>query len=187
MNCEQVQERLELLFGSHDLPDELSEHLRDCAICEACQNELADLEQQLGSDDDFVLSEDDLNFAVRAVERRTNRSTDSNNTSPTWLQPVLRVAAVLLVAIAFYGTYQFGLRQDATDLSDTAAAVNSNGGSIMSFYLDNDEVEIDETMITVLIDNYSDGYLESGEVLLGDITAEELEYLLDNFEIGELL
>lgn len=187
MNCEQVQELLELQFGSHDLPDELSEHLRDCAICEAYQNELAELEQQFGSDADFVLSEDELNFAVGAVERRTSRSADTNINSLTWFRPLLRVAAVLLVAITFYGTYQFGLEQGTTDLSDTAAAVNSNGGSIMSFYLDNDEVEIDETMITVLIDNYSDGYLESGEVLLGDITAEELEYLLDNFEVGELL
>lgn len=187
MTCEQAQERLELLFGAHPLPDNLVEHLHGCATCRAFQDDLAELEQRFGTDADFVLSENEENFVVHAVESRTGQSKTVGTTSHAWFRPLLRVAAVVLIAITSYGTYQLGIERGSSESSYSTPEVTPQYGSLASLYMSDEEVEMDDKMITVLIDDYSDSYFESGEVLLGDITAEELEYLLDNFEVGELL
>jgi len=61
----------------------------------------------------------------------------------------------------------------------------------MSYLADNDYEE-DETMndeyIELLLYDYIQDYgFDSGELLLGDLTQEEFNYLEDNFDMGDIL
>ena len=59
----------------------------------------------------------------------------------------------------------------------------------MTAFVQSDDVtEMDDNMVSVLIDEYSAGArIGADEALLGDITADEMQYLMENLKVGELL
>jgi len=101
---------------------------------------------------------------------------------------MIRVAAAVLIVAVSFSVYQLGKYSQTTEAGGVDPSAGYTYGDVVSLWQGDLEEEMDEGLISILIDDYiSDGYFEAGEALLGDISEEEMEYLVENFEVGELL
>ena len=101
---------------------------------------------------------------------------------------MLRVAAALLVVGLSYGSYQLGLESNLSADLDTFQTEDADGDRLTALFEYDEDEEMDEGLIGILIDDYcSDAAYEATASLLDDISEEELEYLMDNIEVGEWL
>ncbi len=188
MNCNQAHELLELSFGRNDLPTELVRHLSECPNCQAYREHLAQLGDSLGTDDDFAISPAELDRTARAVEQVVIPTPITRVVPRGWLRPMVRVAAAVLIVAVSFSAYQIGRYTQVSDTVEYDTTADLEYGSVVALWEAELEEEMDEGMISILIDDYSAGsYYEAGEALLGDISEEELEYFTEDFEVGELL
>ena len=190
MNCEEVRDELELSFGVGAISADAAEHLKQCETCRAYQTELEQLVPNLGHDDNFALSQAEIERTVRAVERRIEPVGAKNIVSLHWFRPALRVAAAVLVVAFAYGTYELGRKQAGTTPVEYAqSTVDTGDGSVNAFLQSELDSEMDEGMVSALIRDYSsNASLGASDALLdNDISTEELEYLKKNLEVGDLL
>jgi hypothetical protein len=188
MNCDQVREELELSFGTGKLSEEISRHLAECESCRAYQAELIDLASNLGDDLDAGFTITEIEQAVRGVEERIAPVKAKPVISLKWFQPVVRLAAAAMIVLVAYGSYEFGKSRVDSAVSGTEVISDSGYGSVTAFLQSDEVTEMDDDMVSVLINEYStSARIGADEALLGDITAEELEYLTKNLEVGELL
>jgi hypothetical protein len=87
-----------------------------------------------------------------------------------------------------YGSYEFGKSRVDSAVSESEVISDSGYGSVTALLQSDEVTEMDDDMVSVLINEYSaTARIGADEALLGDITAEELEYLTKNLEVGELL
>lgn len=185
MNCDQAREGLELQFGSDDYPAELVKHIDECASCRANEQELTRLIEGQGSHDDFALSEDELARAVESVESRIRPHRQTESISIKWSRPLISAAAAILLLGVSFGAYQLGRDHAESEFDVRYTPEYGSLASVLEADLDE---EMDEGLVSILIDDYSAGdFFGAGEALLGDISEEELEYLVENLEAGELL
>ena len=188
MNCNQIREELELSFGSEKLSDEITRHLNECEACRAYHDQLIQLVAGLGEDQDIDLLPADIERAVRGVEQRLGPVKTRPVIALKWLQPVVRLAAAAMIVLVAYGAYEFGRTRTDSAGNESGLSTNTDYGSVTAFLQTDDVSEMDDNMVSVLIDEYStSAHIGADEALLGDITAEELEYLKKNLEVGELL
>lgn len=188
MNCNQIREELELSFGLEKLSDEITRHLDECEACRAYHEQLMRLADGLGEDQDIDLSPADIERAVLGVEQRLGPVKTRPIAALKWLQPVVRFAAAAMIVLVAYGAYEFGKTRPDVAISESGLSTDTGYGSVTAFLQSDDVTEMDDNMVSVLIDEYSAGaHIGADEALLGDITAEELEYLKKNLEVGELL
>ena len=188
MNCDQVREELELSFGTGKLSNEVSKHLNECENCRAYHAELIDLASNLGDDLDAGFTITEIEQAVRGVEERIAPVKAQRVISLRWFQPVVRLAAAAMIVLVAYGSYEFGKSRVDNAVSGTEVISDSGYGSVTAFLQSDEVTEMDDDMVSVLINEYStSARIGADEALLGDITAEELEYLTKNLEVGELL
>ena len=188
MNCDQAREELDLSFGSKELSVEIAEHLRQCEVCRAYREQLTQLVAGLGEDKDIDLSPADIERAMRAVEQRITPVLTAPVISLNWLRPVVRFAAAAMIVLVAYGAYEFGKTRPDGVANESGLSTDGGYGSVTAFVQSDDVAEMDDNMVSVLIDEYSAGArIGADEALLGDITADELEYLTKNLEVGELL
>ncbi|RKX27653.1 MAG: hypothetical protein DRP45_00405 [Candidatus Zixiibacteriota bacterium] len=186
MNCEQVQQQLELLFGSSDLPKDILAHVEECSACRAFNDELAELGGRFQNDTGLELSEIEIERAVANVAARIEPR-DERRLSPRWLTGLSRVAAALFIVTISYGAYTIGQQQASDDWTSAVSTGQQTGDNLV--YIETDEeAQMDNELVTVLIQDFSSGRsFDAGETLLGDITVEEMEYLVENMNVGELL
>lgn len=191
ITCNEAREAVDLHFGLEELPIDLQTHLDECESCRAYHDEMTVFADSLGSDTDIPFSAEELDQAVSdVVERIDNQPTVVSVISPVanWLRPMLRIAAVLMVVGLSYSSYQLGLESSlgvGTDMLQLADAADDRLNVLLDYDTDS---EMDEGLIGILIDDYcADGAYEATASLLDDISAEELEYLTENLQVGELL
>jgi predicted anti-sigma-YlaC factor YlaD len=188
MNCYQAREELDLSFGSEKLSDEITRHLNECEACRAYHEQLMRLVAGLGEDQDVDLSPAEIERAVRAVELRITPVLTAPAVTLGWLRPVTRFAAAAMIVLVAYGAYEFGKTRPDGAVSESGLMYDTGYGTVTAFLQNDDVTEMDDNMVSVLIDEYSaSARIGADEALLGDITAEELEYLKKNLEVGELL
>jgi hypothetical protein len=188
MNCDQVREELELSFGSEKLSDEITRHLSECADCRAYHEQLTHLAVGLGEDEDIDLSSAEIERAIGAVEERLTPVITTPVTRLNWWRPVLRFAAAAMIVLVAYGSYEFGKSRVGSEFTESTRSLDTGYGSVTAFLGSDDVTEMDDDMVSVLINEYSAGArMGADEALLGDITTEELEYLKKNIQVGELL
>ncbi len=179
MNCNQVREQLELFFGSGELPEDIRQHLVSCEACRSHQEELRQLSERLGEDADFEPSESDIERAVAGIESRIEASETPSIIPVSWLRQLSRVAAAVLIVGASYTAYRIGQSQAQPDVAMTTGTVVTT---------DSDSTEMDDYFVSILIQDFSSGGdFEAGELLLEDLTDEELEYLTEHMTVGDLL
>lgn len=185
MNCDTARELIELHFGSNDLPQELQFHLSQCNACQIYRTEMTRLVDGLGSDTDLPFSPADFERVAAAVDREISRSGSATVAPIKWLRPMMRVAAAVLIVAASFG---LGRLSDDFDPFDTEAGTSFDNGDVMAIWVGDLADELNDEMVSILIDDYSAaGFFGAGEALLGDISEDEMEYLVKNFEVGELL
>ena len=188
INCEQARELVQLHFGSDELPDDLQAHLAECDSCRAYHDEMMNLAGSLGSDTDTPFSAEDLAGAAAGVMERIDRRPTVASYPAKWLRPMLRVAAVLLVVGLSYSSYRLGQESNFGAGLDTLQALNTEADKLTALLEYDIDEEMDEDLIGIVIDDYCrDASYEATASLLDDISEEELEYLTENFEVGELL
>ncbi len=184
MNCPYIQDELLLNVGSEVLPDNLQAHLDACSDCRAFWTELCSATRTVGSDEDFFLDQSTIETQVANVDRRIDelelgKVTDVRS---AWRSFVPAAAAVVLLvglSSAVYMMGWFGSGPVLTDrpVEDTLMAQAPNVMDII------DENDIDY----ILYEFAADRNASTSELLMEDLTEEELEYLENNFDVGELL
>lgn len=184
MTCAQIQDEL-LLYAGDDLPADLADHVAQCAECRRLWSELTAAAAAMGTDDVFapdphaaLMLERDILQRIAAAPRRRSLP----------LGGLLKIAAaVVLVVGSSLISYRVGKQHltpsgmagidssiEYADTQDYAAA-------------DTAQVDIDESTISILIDDYTSTVGEPGERLLDDLTTEEMEYLQQNLKAEDLL
>ena len=188
INCEQAYELIHLHFGSDELPEDLLVHLAECDSCRTYYDEMMSLAGDFGSDVDLPFTAEDIDRAVAGVEDRIDRQPTVVFSPAKWLRPILRVAAVLMVVGLSYSSYQLGLKSNLGDSLDTLQTVDGEVDRLTALLEYDVDEEMDEGLIGILIDDYCSVIsYEATASLLDDISEEELEYLTENLEVGELL
>lgn len=197
MNCKDVIELLEAGLGITESSEEVEQHLDQCPDCMALMKELQSISRKVNQSSEFEFTPSEIEIAVAAVERRLDSASVDTIVSKSdnrhllifgnWLRPLVRTAAVVLFVGATYGAYKVGQLQIGTSLVPDSLTVSDNG-PVESDWTGSDSEEMDAAMISTLINEFSDrGYFEAGEAILDDITDEEMEYFLENFDVGDIL
>jgi len=145
----------------------------------------------LGTDEDFGLSELEIEGLVSRVNDRIDRLEAPRRRFQTW-HPHLAAAAVIAL---FLGTVMVGYigqgydEEVSRDGSLGAMAALVDGESGLLTYLDSGtDLPFEERDIDLLLHDYTTGGgMFSGESLLDDLTDAELKYLESNFDLGDML
>jgi len=185
MNCRNIQDELILYTGKRELPPDLQAHVNGCAACRSFWTEIISATAGLGSDSDFYLSETEIEASVSRVDERIDRLELGKVTDvrSAWKSFVPAAAAVVLLVGMSLIIYVAGWLngdggQTALDTPDTSFVTLENGD--MGALSEND---FEYILYQVSIDHLGTG----SEVLFDDITEEEIEYLDQNFDVGEIL
>ncbi len=197
MNCKDVIELLETGFGVDDLPVGARQHIGQCPDCLALQQELESINHRVNQSSEFDFTDAEIESAVATVESKLDsepavtlpaKPENSEVTMfGTWLRPMARIAAVFLFVAATYGAYRIGQLEVRTSFMSDSLVV-SDSSPVELDWAESDSEELDDAMISALIDDFSNqGYFEAGEAILDDLTDEEMEYFLENFDVGEIL
>jgi len=187
MNCSECRDELLLRVGQAEpLPSGLRDHLNSCDECRKIYQELKVNCERLGNDTDFVpdgLTEEQF---VAAVERRIERVRPSRVTWVAWRRYVPVVAAILIVfAITLLGYRELRIEHD-NGVVQTADTLVSDG--LLWTLYDQEINDFDDEFFNLILSDFViDRYFDAGEQLLDDLSEEELQYLQENFNVGEIL
>jgi hypothetical protein len=187
MNCRAVQDELMLGFGIGRLSDEAEGHVARCAACRELQLSLQSLAGKMGSDQAFYPDEVEVERLMARMEDTldSTRSRREPAAHPFFARNLLRYAAVLAVPVIAAGLYLAGY-MPFREGDQTMVAVQSETAGVWG---DSAGVyEVSDAAAEALLYEYSArNQFTAGDELLDDLTAEELEYLKRNFDVGELL
>lgn len=182
MNCQLCQQELSDLFGSSRLPEEITDHLTACPDCRKVWDEMSHLSERMGANSDFTPGDDRLDQMVASIERDIS-SIARRNSHSSFRGRLLAIAAsvVLMFGVASI-SYRLG------SISDNLTKSRLADGNRQGIDVADEEETLDETTISILLDDYilETGY-EAGELLLEDITDEEFDYLKKNLDVGGML
>ncbi len=189
MDCKTVRDQLILSFAEESLPDDVARHLVGCLECQQYLRELQTIGGKLGSDDLFHPDAAEVERLVSAVDSQIAESQPAaaRPARITPLRPAFgylaAAAVVVLIAGVYLVSYLSGINGEGR------MATLGSADTVFTFVDEEAELyEPDEASIGVLLYDFVDGRkMTAGEVLLDDITEEELEYLEQNFNVGDLL
>jgi hypothetical protein len=187
MTCEKARERLELAFGAELTDPELERHIETCPDCRAYRDELQTLAWGLGTDEDFALDEYEVGRVAALVDEAIARDPHTTVIPVNWLRRLTRVAAAVLIVAASLTAYRLGQMNGLASL-ETATATNETPEVFSSSGYADESVYLDEGMVNLLIQDYAPGgLLGTDQYLIDDLSDEEMRYLENNFDVGELL
>ncbi len=193
MNCADCRQELEFSFGQAEFEATVSEHLAQCADCRTYWAELAELAGGLPGDDAFVVDATTVEMLAHKVDQTIDAKETKGKTTfdesagqrsaVAWMRLLPAAAALLLVIGIGSAGYLLGrFDKQATTISGDGAAFE------ISQTMDDDYSEPDDQTVRLLLYDFaSDRLYDASETLLDDITEEELRYLEQNFEVGDLL
>ena len=105
-----------------------------------------------------------------------------------WSRYLSAAAAILLlVGISLIGSWESHRNADIGSVDSDSFAGPDGSTSLLLLY--EDEVDqFDDAVLSVILSDFgSNGYFEASELLLDGLSAEELQYLEENFDVGEVL
>jgi hypothetical protein len=188
MSCSYFQDRMLSLFGQKELPEELRSHLAKCPSCRAVWEELTAVSEKLGGDDLFHPDDLQVERLASIVDTAIEKMERDRRHVAMWIRRVwheripVAAAAALVLGIAI-GMYMAG----RTTLESPVAEVAYNVDYTVALYEEVDE-ELDAGTIGNLIYDFTIQHrYEASEWLLDDLTEEELDFLENNFDVGDLL
>jgi predicted anti-sigma-YlaC factor YlaD len=182
MNCGLCQQELSDLFGRSRLPQQITDHIDTCPDCREVYDEMVLLSERMGANTDFTPDRDRLKQLVANVEQAivSIRGQNSNNSFRN------RFLAIAASVILMFGVASISYRLGT--ISGNKKIVTTEGGSRQGIGMPDEEETLDETTISILLDDYifETGY-EACELLLDDLTDEEFDYLKKNLDVGGML
>lgn len=156
---------------------------------------LDDFKSRLGSNEDFYPNDAEVDRLVTALSAEIETTAQvsppeiaGNITSIRgwWQRVAAMAAAVVLVLGTGWVGYRVGISVDSADqVADTEHVAS---GEVVAMNLTDEDVSLDDSQVELLLREAAtaDG-LALSEELLGDLTEEEVEYLTESFDVGELL
>ena len=193
MNCADCRQELELSFGQAGFDATVSEHLAQCVDCRTYWAEMKELAGSLPGDDAFMVDATTVEMLALRVDQAIDAQESKGTTTPgelgeqrsllTWMRLLPAAAALLLVIGIGSAGYLLGR------FDKQATTITGNGTAFeISQTMDDDYSEPDDPTVQLLLYDFaSDRLYDASETLLDDITEEELRYLEQNFEVGDLL
>jgi hypothetical protein len=189
MNCKTAQEQIMLSFADESLPDDVARHVGSCRECTQFLRELQTIGEKLGPDDLFHPEAGEVERLVSAVDRRIAELEPpaARPVRATPLRPgfgyLAAAAAVVLIAGIYLVSYLSGINGEGG-----MTGLGSVDTVLTSVEEEAELYEPDESSVGMLLyDFVGSRKLSAGEALLEDITEDELEYLEQNFDVGDLL
>ncbi len=177
MRCERVQEELMLNIGVEALSPEVLEHVGQCAECRAVKDDLDRVLPNALSDQAFSLSDQ----VLREIQEKVEKSI-----APQRIFSVQRALAIAASVVLVVGVSYVGFRSGGIDDPFNLPPDSSADTFVQTF--DWLESDADSPSMDALFESVdSDPYRSSYDLLLEEITDEELEYLENNLSAGELL
>ena len=185
MSCEKYEQELFESFGLSSQSQELQNHLKTCLTCQETFDNLQTLLPEIGVDEHFYQTDEDIVKSVEAVNVKIDQVELAKvvDVNSRWKAYVPMAAAILL--IVGVGV----IANLVLQLDDTMnTADNSVVEKIFVSLTDDDSQELAQIELSELIDEYSTEYSLDTELnLLDEISEEEYQYLEDNLNIGEIL
>ena len=188
MTCSRCQNEMLGWFGRREWPQELQRHLAACPTCQAAWEELSYLQGMLGTDEIFHPDDREVEPLVSRINNVIERVGQDRRLAVTWATRVwqtyvpVAAAAVLVLGMAA-GSYMAG--RIAFERKGDSSAVNESGAT--DLYSETNS-ELDEGAVGTLIYEFTVQHsYEASEWLLDDLTDEELKFLEESFNVGDLL
>ena len=182
MDCEQFRKTLREKLGDVRLDGEQKAHIEHCAGCAGYFEELQSLEQSLKSvslepltQAEFVGVQDELDTRIN---RYLNRATGFYRLAIRYGTSL--TAAVLLVFVSLLSG--IGVRQEQ-DISQEIIPVEYI--NVSELY---DDIEVDDRYLGLAVEDYVRGHgLSAGDLYVGELSADEYDYLVSNIDMGGML
>lgn len=185
MKCDLFKDKILECFGDSELPEEIKEHLNHCSECSQYYKELLKLSKEFDKEDAYYPTKEEQNKFVSDLEKKIDRLELKKVTdiTPKW-KTYIPVAAVIVMILGLALVSQLGNLFNSTDQTNIAENTDS-----IWINIDKDEIEFvnNENFDNVLIDYSSLDNSLSNELYIQNVSEEEYQYLLDNFDIGEIL
>lgn len=182
MNCKQCQHQLLLYFGQKELPENLQEHLLKCNSCKKHKDELDALAEKSGSDKDFYPDD----YMTEQMVKRVNKAIDNlehskiTKTKNIWHSYIPAAAAVIL----FVGLSLIGYLYVLKGNDHQQATINNSDSLIVQ--TENKDLNT-EDLPSLLFEFTAENQENARDLLIDNITDEDLKYLEKNFDVGEIL
>jgi len=184
MNCNDFKDELLLYFGSNDLPEDLSLHIKECDQCREYYEEHRNLSKNIGTDRDFYPDDFETEILLKQVEDKIDTSSSAPARISSWYGVVGLAASIFLViGISIFGNFFKSLPV----YDDNSQSSRLDLESITYATVDESYYEMSDDEIQILVIDYMAGrtYEAAGQ-LLDDLSEEELRYLEENFDVGDL-
>lgn len=185
MNCDSFKNKISQRVGSIFLGVDEKEHLELCPECKNLYENYVALEKGLNDlvieplgAVEFAAMQQKLDDSINRYQRRAISFYSLATRYGAGL-----VAVAFLFFVSLWSGFEFGVYYS-----------ESNNQSDIYYLADNGDIEDDEDesmneeYIELLLYDYteSNGF-NSGDMLLGDLTLDELEYLENNLDAGDIL
>ena len=185
MKCDLIKDKLLESFGNTKLSSELRNHLNECTECRQYYQELLSITEDIGGEDNFNLTQAEREQFVAKVDEKIDQHELRKVTdiTPKWKSYVPVAAAIVMIlgiALVSQLSYLFD-SSDRINITENHDSLWINIDKTEIEFVNNDNYE------NVLIDYSSIDNSVSDEWILDDVTEEEYQYLLDNFDIGEII
>lgn len=182
MNCEQFRKTLCEKLGDVRLDDEQKAHIERCAGCAGYFEKLQSLEQSLKgvsfeplTQAEFVGVQDRLDTRIN---RYLNRATGFYRLAVRYGTSL--TAVVLLVFVSLLSRIE--LRQEQ-DISQETVPVEYI--YVSELY---DDIEVDDRYLGLAVEDYvRDHGLSAGDLYVGELSADEYDYLVSNIDVRGIL
>lgn len=145
------------------------------------------LKKHLGGDEDFYPTDDEVERLVARVDAAIDAAPAKRVAMPVKRTPLwLGIAAsMVLILGASWLSYKYGESIGTTVLVDTTTVAQS---APLTAELSSDDVTLDDASVAVLLEEMSDSYTyDAASRLLDDLTEDEMQYLQETFDVGDLL
>lgn len=185
MKCEKIKELLLENIEISEMPDDFKKHLNECTDCREYYQELLNIRNDIFEEEDFYLSQEERERFIIELDQKIDQHELRKVTdiSPRWKTYIPVVAAVVMILGVALVSRIPNLFNDSNQINKTE---NNDGFWIK---IDKKEVEFVNTdnFENILIDYSSIENSINNEWMIDNVTEEEYQYLIDNFDIGEIL
>jgi len=185
MNCIEFKNRLSSRLGSLFLDSDEKIHLEQCLKCRNFYEEFVTLEKDLKKQTINPLSAVEFATMQQKLDEQINRY---QRRAISFYSIFTRFGAglaaiALLFLVSLWSGFEYGVYYTENSYQSDAYYYADNG-----YDISDEEETMNDEYIELLINDYtqSAGY-NSTDLLLGDITADEFEYLENNFDLGDIL
>lgn len=193
MDCREIQDELLLSFGTAPLEADLAEHLEGCPDCRAFWAELTQTGAIVPDGTAFEPSASERAALLSAINKDLEAA-PAAVARPHWpwwsraLQwvvpvpaPVVAAAVVVLAVVSLFTGLNRTSPSDSTPLLSPESATTSDT-------LTEELMQPDQPTVEALVERYSSSRPTGGaEELLNDLTDDEYEYLVNHFDVGDIM